>query len=456
MAGIALSGIASGVDTATIVSQLMQLQSQKKTRVEMRQKHVQAQATGLKDVKAKLDALKTAATALRDASTWKSSQTVESSDAARVAVTKTGGAPIGGYAIQVTQLAASAQKSYTWTETTSATTLTFDDGDATTDPVTVDVGANAKLADVASAINGKGAAPVFAAVVGDKLVLSSRKTGEDVDFGATGDQLSNPVSSVPGKDAKYFLGDDPTEKSNASNVVTNAVAGLTLTLKGTTSSAVSVTVGEPTLDKSAVKSKVKAFVDAYNAVVTLARTELAEKKVSDPTTSTDAAKGALFGDSGVTSMLSRLRTAMSEDYTTIGNSAALDDLADIGISSGKPGASVTQAKSGLLELDDTKLTEALDADSEAVRRLFGGTGTSGFAQDIEKLLTDMGNVIDDRVTNVDKSARRIGDELTRTEERLAAQEKRLKAQFAAMETALNQSQTQQSWLTGQLNALNNS
>ena len=217
-----------------------------------------------------------------------------------------------------------------------------------------------------------------------------------------------------------------------------------------------MTVGEPTLDKSAVKTKVKAFVDAYNAVVTLARSELAEKKVSDPTTSTDAAKGALFGDSGVTSMLSRLRTAMSEDYTTIGNSTALDDLADIGISSGKPGTSVTQAKSGLLTFDETKLTEALDADSEAVRRLFGGTGTSGFAQDIEKLLTDMGNVIDDRVTNVDKSARRIGDELTRTEERLAAQEKRLKAQFAAMETALNQSQTQQSWLTGQLNALNNS
>jgi len=66
----------------------------------------------------------------------------------------------------------------------------------------------------------------------------------------------------------------------------------------------------------------------------------------------------------------------------------------------------------------------------------------------------MGNLIDDRVTNVGKSARRIGDELTRTEARLEAQEKRLKAQFAAMETALGQSQTQQSWLTGQLNALN--
>jgi flagellar hook-associated protein 2 len=454
MAGIALSGIASGVDTATIVSQLMQLETQKKTRVQMRQTHVQAQGSGLKDIKTKLDALKTAATALRDASTWNSSQTTESSDAARVAVTKTGGAPIGGYSIRVTQLAASAQKSYTWTESTSATTLTLDDGDATTDPVSVDIGANAKLADVAAAVNGKGGAPVFAAVVGDKLVLSSRKTGEAVDFSAAGDQLSAPESSVPGKDAKYFLGDDPTEKSNPSNVVTNAVAGLTLTLKATTPSAVSVTVGEPTLDKSAVKTKVKAFVDAYNAVVNLARNELAEKKVTDPTTSSDAAKGALYGDSGVTSMLSRLRTAMSNHYTTIGNSTTLDDLGDIGISSGKPGASITQAKSGLLELDDTKLTAALDADSEAVRRLFGGSGTSAFGQDIEKLTTDMGNLIDDRVTNVGKSARRIGDELTRTEARLEAQEKRLKAQFAAMETALGQSQTQQSWLTGQLNALN--
>ena len=50
-------------------------------------------------------------------------------------------------------------------------------------------------------------------------------------------------------------------------------------------------------------------------------------------------------------------------------------------------------------------------------------------------------------------SRRIADDLTRTDARLAAKEKRLKAQFAAMETALQNSQTQQAWLTAQLAGL---
>ena len=45
------------------------------------------------------------------------------------------------------------------------------------------------------------------------------------------------------------------------------------------------------------------------------------------------------------------------------------------------------------------------------------------------------------------------DEMTRMDTRLAAKEKRMKAQFAAMEAALNQSQTQGAWLQGQLAGL---
>jgi flagellar hook-associated protein 2 len=37
--------------------------------------------------------------------------------------------------------------------------------------------------------------------------------------------------------------------------------------------------------------------------------------------------------------------------------------------------------------------------------------------------------------------------------RMATEQKRLKAQFAAMETALNNSQTQQAWLTSQIGSL---
>ncbi|HWT22466.1 MAG TPA: flagellar filament capping protein FliD [Solirubrobacteraceae bacterium] len=454
MASIALSGVASGIDTATIVSQLMQLERQGQTRVTYRQKHVEAQATGLKDIKSKLDALKSAATALRDVATWKENQTVESSDPARVAVTRTGGAPIGGTSIRVTQLASSAQKTYAWTESATASTLTLDDADPATDPVTVGIGANAKAADVAAAINGKAGSPVFAAVVSGKLVLSSRATGETADFSAAGGGLSAPEAETAGKDAKYFLENDPVEKSSPTNVVSNALAGVTLTFKATTTQPVGVTVGEPALDKSGITSKVKAFVEAYNAVVTLARGELSEKKVASPTSNTQAAQGALFGDGGVSGMLSKLRLQMSEDYTALGNATRLDDLADLGISSGKPGSSATQAKSGLLTFDEAKFSEALSSDSQAVRRLLGGAGTPAFAQDVEKLVDQFGDMIDSRVTTIDKQARRIGDDLTRAESRLAAQEKRLKAQFAAMESALGQSQTQQSWLTGQLNALN--
>ena len=36
---------------------------------------------------------------------------------------------------------------------------------------------------------------------------------------------------------------------------------------------------------------------------------------------------------------------------------------------------------------------------------------------------------------------------------METEQKRLKAQFAAMESALNNSQTQQAWLTGQLSSL---
>jgi flagellar hook-associated protein 2 len=455
MPDLSLSGLASGLDTASVISQLMAIERQGQTRVQYRQKNVQAQATGLKDVKTKLEALKSAAAGLRDAATWKEGQSVESSDSARVAVTRTGGAPIGGYSVRVTQLASSAQKTYAWTTQTEPTTLSLDDDDPATAAVDVTIGAEAKITDVAAAINGRSGSPVYAAVVGgDKLVLSSRATGEAVEFSATGTGLGAATNAIAGKDAKYYLDDDPQVKSSPTNVVAEAIPGVTLSLKGTTASAVSVTVGAPALDQEAVKSKVRAFVEAYNAVVTLARNEMSETKVLSPTSNFDAAKGALFGDSGLSSMLSKLRTQMGEDYTGLGNASTLDDLTDIGISSGKVGSTAAQAKSGLLRIDETKLADAIANDSQAVRRLFGGGTEAALAQDVEKLVDDLSETIDARVDTINKRDRRITDDLARAETRLQAREKRLKAQFTAMETALNGAQTQQSWLTGQLAALN--
>ena len=114
MAGsLALSGLASGIDTSAIIQQLMALESQGKTRLTTKQSQSQAREAGIKDVQAKLTALKTAADALGTASTWKSAQTADSSDATRVGATLLGGtAGAGGTTISVTALAAAAQHAY--------------------------------------------------------------------------------------------------------------------------------------------------------------------------------------------------------------------------------------------------------------------------------------------------------------------------------------------------------
>jgi flagellar hook-associated protein 2 len=537
MANLGLSGLVSGVDTASLIDKLMQLERSGQTRTRYRQVGVQAEANGLRDVKTKLETLKSASAALRDNATWAQNQSITSADSARVGVTRTGGTPIGTYGVRVTQLSASAQKTYTWAGSTAATTLTLDDADPANPPVTLDLPANAKIADVAAALNSKSDSPVYAAVVGgDKLVLSSRATGAAADFTVTGAALSavqktfewtpaaapstvtlddadggtpaldipiganatladvaqaintaagspataavvngklvlsgkapgaasefsatsaqlKPTHPMAGKDAKYFLDGDATEYSSATNTITDAIPGVTLSLKGVTTESVSVTAGPPALDADALKSKIRAFVDAYNAVVSLARDEVAEKKVSTPTSDFQAGQGALHADTGLVALQSRLRVAMSKSYTGVGNATTLDDLTDIGISSGKIGSSVAQAKSGLLQIDDTKLSAAIAGDPQAVRRMFGGTSTPAFAQDVENLVESLSTTLTTRADAIDKQAKRIGDSLTVAETRIAAKQKRLTAQFAAMEKALGNAQTQQSWLAGQIASL---
>src|SRR3954467_7351409 len=104
MAGLALSGLASGVDTSSIIDQLMQIERQKVTRINNHQTSVTAHQTALKAVADKLNALSSAAAALNDAATWKTAQTSISSDPTKVAVAQLDGAGIGGHTITVDRL----------------------------------------------------------------------------------------------------------------------------------------------------------------------------------------------------------------------------------------------------------------------------------------------------------------------------------------------------------------
>src|SRR6188768_1644139 len=112
---ISLSGMASGLDTESIIGQLMAIEQNKVTAVQRRQISITQHKTDLSAIKAKLDAVKTAANDLQSASLWKPVQTTASSDATKVDVTVLGGAGIGGHSIQVDRLASSAQHGFDYT-----------------------------------------------------------------------------------------------------------------------------------------------------------------------------------------------------------------------------------------------------------------------------------------------------------------------------------------------------
>lgn len=455
MAGISLGGLSSGLDTQSIVDQLIAIDRQGTTRIQDRQYAVKGQQSALKGIASKLAALKTAANALAGDSNWKPTQTVESTDA-RVAVTQTGGAGIGGHSLQVNRLASSAQRGYALPGGTAGT-LTITSASDSNNTMSVAVAADATMQQIADAINAKASGPVVAAVVtnanGDqRLVMSSRKTGSESDFTVSGGMLNEDAAyatpDLSKLDSEYVL-DGGAPRNSKSNVLDNVVPGLRMTLKGVTSSPAAISVTEPTLDRDAVKTRIKAFVDAYNAVVDSTRSEMTEKPIANATGQFDTAVGALYGDSGLSSMLNALRRQMTNIVTASG----VNDLSDLGI--GMPasagGVVSEDAKAGKITIDDTKLNAALDADWVSVKDFFSGFSKS--VSDYVDTQTGGHGLIDDRLKSADSNVKVLADQLTQANERIDAKETRLKAQFAAMETALQNAQTQQAWLQGQLAGL---
>ena len=456
MGVLGLSGLASGVDTDTLVTQLMSIERQSLSRITLSQSKVQARQAGLKDISAKLSVLKDATASMRDASLWSNTQTVASTDAAKVAVTRSADAIPGNYAVSVQRLATATEKSFDFTPPSGAATLTINGVDLTlTDGMTAAQAASA----INTAANANPAIGVFAAAnAAGQLVLASKATGAGAAsaFTVASSQTAEDVAKLkPGADAMYTV--DGVAKTSASNVVVDAIAGLSLTLKGATTADVGISATAPAVDPAAVKAKVKAFIEAYNAVVTITRAKTTEDVDPKATTTSAATKGQLRGDIQLTSMLNGLRRAVSDPVA--GNASTLDEFAEMGISTGKstganPGPESLQGK---LTLDESKLDSLLAGGTEALKRLVGAVpGVDGIAQRIETIVeaqVGSNKIIAGRLQSDDTQLKRLADTLTKSSERIDAREKRMRAQFAAMETALQASQTQQAWLTGQLAAL---
>ena len=447
MAGLQLGGLVSGMDTDTIVTQLLSIERTPAARWGYDKVAAQTRQSALRDVESRLKNLKTAADDLGSTLSWTPMQTVDSGDTAKLGARMTGGAAPGGFSVKVTQMATSAQQTFVWTPQPTASAIDIGG-------VSVNIDPNADIDQAASAINSNSQLGVFAINVGNgKLVLSSRTTGTSSDFTVTAAGLGAPVSTRPGQDAKLNINgvDQPDQQSN---VISGLIPGVELTLKGL-SDGTAVNVSNPGVDRTALTAKMKAFVSAYNDVVDFVSSKTGEKRVTKPSSSSEAALGALYGDSGLKSILSNLRMSVGSPVTGMGAGFSL--LSSIGISTGATtGSNATNADAvkGRLTFDEAAFNAALDKDSLSVQKLLGGVaGTDGFSQSFKKILEPLvttNGVLDQRIDSAGKEVTRIADKVTRLDDRLTAKEALLRKQFTAMETAMQRSQQQMTDLAARL------
>ena len=456
--GIRLGGLSSGLDTDAIVGQLMAIERQPRARLERKQAAAQARQDALRDIATKLRSLKTAAQGIASAGTWTPTQSITSSDSARVGARVVGSVTPGTYNVAVQQLATNASYTYTTQLRSNPATFKFT-VTATAQQYNVTIPPNSTVDDIVRIINTDSTLPVAARNYNGQLLISAKASGAGGAFTVDGQNvITGTTASVVGVDAKFTV--NGTAYTRPSNTVTDVIAGAELTLSGLTTTPAEVTVGPPIVDGKGLATRVKAFVDAYNAVVEATRSRTSEKRVASATTTTDAKKGVLFGDSGLNNMLSQLRRGMM-DPISVGNSLTMDEFAEIGVSTGIPtgGTSTPDSVAGKLQFDEAKFLKAYEADPSSVERLLRGTETSvGLATRLDTVIkpfSEGGGLLEGRITASTSELTRLADQVKRMDERLGRKETYLRRQFTGLETALSKLNSQNTELSSRLAGLSN-
>jgi flagellar hook-associated protein 2 len=455
-----ISGLASSLDTATIIDQLMSIERAPQDRLKTQVTVSAARKTALTDIQTRLKNLQLAAQDLKSATLWSNKQTVDVNDPTKAAVSLTGPTGTGGYTLTASALARGAQRWYTFAPSASDQTITYSNGDSTT------IAANSDINATALAINSDAGASVYASAVTDSasgnqyLVFSSRQTGAAQGAFTASDSggllTEDATRAVASGDAAYTVNGVP--KTSATNVITDGIPGVSVTLRTTidAGSPVTVTIGAPTPDISGVTAKMKAFVDQYNSTLDFVRSKLDEKKVVNPQTAADQNKGLLSHDTMLEGILGQLRVAMSNTYAA-GNPATLDQMGEIGVSTGAATGGALNADSimGKLVFDSAKFSAAVTSDPTSVKALI--SGATGFGQTLDNMLAptlQSGGTMASRLSSEDSRQKTLNDRIAAMDVSLKQKQDTLKAQFTAMETALQASQAQGQWLTGQIAQMN--
>lgn len=441
---ISLGGIASGIDTGSLVDSLVSVARQPINQLATRKSQVDSASQTVTSLSSKLSALKTAALAL-STSTGFSSFSSSSSDAAVVASTS-GAANVGTYAVSVSALAR-AQKSRSATFASSTTSLdqfgTLDlkvGADGTSFPIEVVL--SDTLSDIAAKISASGAR-VSASVMNDgtgaRLLLQGMDSGAENAFTMTQNGVALGLGAAgntyeAAQDAAFTI--DGMPATSKTNQVTGVIPGLKLALTKVTTLPATVQV---TTDPAALKTKVTSFITAYNDFVNAGH-------LAAGFGGAKATNSVLSADSAVRTALHRVGGLMGN--AVAGTSGRYTTMGSIGLKT---------SREGILSLDATKFEAAIAADPESVRKLFvtePSIGATGLMKTLMSAVDDL--VVGDkaplqaRLNGLGTQSRRLATSQSKMEGRLADYEAQLKKQFTQMDQMVSKYKTQSTQLSASI------
>lgn len=452
MTTITSLGVGSGLDLTGLLDSLTTAEQQKLTPITDQQDANSAKISAYGSLQSALSSLQNAVQTLTDTSTYQALTSSLSGSGITSAVTSS--AVPGNYQITVNSL---AQANSLATAGVADKTTALGTGDltlsvgGTSTTITLD-STNNTLEGIRDAINAQGAG-VTASIIntGDatnpyRLTLTSDTTG-------TASAISVSLANGTGTVSSLFASGALTETvaaqdasltvngiaiTSQSNTVEGALQGVTLNLS--LSSVGQTQTLSVARDTESMKSAITDFVDTYNAL--MGTTDALTAYNADPTQS-----GKLLGDGTERTIENRLTRALTADIS----GSTFQHLQDLGIS---------LQSDGTLQVDDTKLSAAVNGDNTALSNFFVGSGSgSGFANNmsnvLDGILGDQG-ILTTATDSLQAANDRLDQQYTDMQSSIDATIAIYKTQFTALDTLIAQLNSTSTYLTQQFSALSSS
>lgn len=447
MSNMGISGLGSGLDTESIVRQLMSVERRPLYNMKGKLSNLESIKKIWRTINTKLSALDNA---LQDMDTSSAALKLKatSSNEQLFTATASSSAVKASYNVEVRQLAAAHSLAYSFTPTDGSIDLTVD-GKTITVATTASDTVETLRDNINNAVNTQKTADstyvgVKAAVVDGKLTLQSEKTGTQYAItvaqkdstGASITTMLTKQAEVTAQDAQVVI--DGLTVQRSTNSFSDVINGITFNLQkaelGTTAQ---LTVDN---DTKAATDAVNKFITAYNDLISYIDQQT---NVS----AEDNTEGSLKGDFNAREIMIRMREKLTGQ---ISSSSSFTHLSQLGLSTDK---------AGKLSLDSAKWEKALVSDPQGVQEFFfsavdSSPGVGDLIQGYVQSFTESGTgIIDSRDAVLESQMKYVKSQIESFENRLTLRESALRKQFLAMEKALSAMNNQSMWLAGQIAGL---